>query len=103
MVSVVPVVRKDWVVQIVRRRNGQHRYEPSQESLWWTSTYAQETEGPTVVETVSTRLVTPFVQKFDLLGYKYKRSWKCDAGSKKNTEESQGFMIRIVSKQKPPV
>ena len=53
-----------------------------QESLWWTSTHAEETEGPMFIEAAGKCWILPFVKKFDQLGDRFKRREKCEAGMK---------------------
>ena len=68
-------------------RNGT---EPKQESFWWTRTW----NGGLMVRGVGRLWILPSVKKFDLLGDRYKRSGKCEAGTKLALKKGMGSWFK---------
>ena len=56
------------------------RWTRNKQSLWWTSTHAGEASKPMEIKVVEHCWVQPFLEDFDLLGYRYWRNGKCKIG-----------------------
>ena len=68
--------------------------EPKPESLWWTCTYKEEEEITLQVGSRGKMWELPFVEEFDVLGYRYHRSGKGTHGVQKTLCKGMGSWWR---------